>query len=183
MSNTLFEELDGNGAVISECGIYRYTLTRQWGDGPCVAFLMFNPSVANAEISDATVRKCIGFSKRWGYGRLIVLNLFAIRNRDPKAVGRMGLDAVGPLNDYWINEYVKECREVICAWGCGEHFRASKHSGLTSLDYRPTSLLRNLRAAHPDLPFMCLGYREDKHPRHPLMLSYETQRIPFGENR
>jgi hypothetical protein len=181
--NGLFEEFSGSGAVISDDDLFRYTLTREWASGPSVGFLMFNPSVADASINDATIRKCMGFARRWGYGRLVVLNLFAIRSRDPKAVGRMGLDAIGPMNDAWINESVKGCQEVICAWGCGEHFRASKHSGLKNLDFRPTDLLRNLRASHPKLPLMCLGYREDGHPRHPLMLSYETQRIPFGGNQ
>jgi hypothetical protein len=178
--NNLFEQIDGSGAVISEDGLFRYTLTRRWSDAPLCGWLCFNPSTADSSIDDASIRKMVGFSKRWGYGRLVVLNLFAIRSRDPKAVGRMGLDAIGPMNDVWINESVKECQEVICAWGCGEHFRVSKHSGLKNLDFRPTDLLRNLRASHPKLPFMCLGYREDGHPRHPLMLSYETQRIPFG---
>lgn len=183
--NGLFEELGdiGSGAEISDDELYRYTLTRQWSNGPCLAWLCFNPSTATATEADQSIRKMVGFSRKWGYGRMVVLNLFAIRNRDPRAVGRMGLDAVGPMNDYWINESLKECRELICAWGCGEHFRASKHTGLKSLDFRPVTLIQNLRGAYPNLPIQCLGYREDRHPRHPLMLSYETQRIPFGGNK
>lgn len=179
--NNLFESIDGRRAEISEDQLYRYTLVREWSNGDRIAWLCFNPSTADSSTDDASIRKMVGFSKRWGYGSMVVLNLFAFRNRDPKAVGSMGVDAIGIMNDFWISESLKGCSELICAWGCGEHFRASKHTGLRSLDFRPKLLLSNLRGAFPNLSIQCLGYREDGHPRHPLMLSYETQRIPFGE--
>jgi len=95
--NALFAGFDGRGTELSPCGIYRYTLTREWEDGRCVAWLMFNPSNADATDDDATIRKCIGFSKRWGYGRMAVVNLYGVRSRDPKTVAKTA-DPVGPLN-------------------------------------------------------------------------------------
>lgn len=174
--NGLFDELSGSGAgaEISDDQLYRYTLTRQWSDGPCVAWLCFNPSTADATEDDASIRKMVGFSRRWGYGRMVVLNLFAIRSRDPKAVFRMGDSAVGPLNDYWILQSVRESRELICAWGCAQHApdinRRIEHvcNMIDARKVRMGPLKRN-----------CLGYRQDNHPRHPLMLKYETQREPF----
>lgn len=182
--STLFPELDGCRAEISDDGLYRYTLTREWGDGSCVSWLCFNPSTATAEQDDASIRKMVGFSKRWGYGRLVVLNLFAIRSTNPRRVPRMGSSAIGPMNDYWICESLKESRELLCAWGCGEHFKTDKYSDVSSLDFRPHSLLPNLRSKFPELRHNCLGYRKDGHPRHPLMLSYDTPRQPFAwENK
>ena len=168
MSNTLFAGLKDRGAELSPCGIYRYTLTREWEDGRCVAWLMFNPSTADAEQDDATIRKCVGFSKRWGYGRMVVVNLYAVRSRDPKAIARI-IDPVGPLNNYWITESFKEAREIVCAWGCAQH--------AVRIGRRIDEVMKIAHAA--DVPTICLGQRRDYHPRHPLMLPYSTERSPY----
>jgi hypothetical protein len=52
---------------LSDCGTYRYELWRRWAEGPHVLFVMLNPSTADAVTDDATIRKCIGYAKRWGY--------------------------------------------------------------------------------------------------------------------
>lgn len=173
--SSLFAGLDGCDAEFSSDQIYRYTLTRQWSDGPCVAWIMFNPSTATAEQDDPTIRKCVGFSKRWGYGRMVILNLYAIRSTDPRAVRRMGVSAVGPLNDHWISEASKNAREVIFAWGCGQH--------VADEDMQARISKVSIQISLPDFPHLtpisCLGFRKDGHPRHPLMLSYETLREPF----
>lgn len=72
------------GALISECGLYRYWLKRVWDPSkPKALFIMLNPSTADANIDDATIRKCIGFSERLGFGGFYVINLSAFRARDP----------------------------------------------------------------------------------------------------
>lgn len=170
--NSLFEEIDGCGAEFSDDEVYRYTLTRQWSDGPCVAFLMFNPSTATATTEDPTIRKCIGFARRWGYGKLVVLNLYAIRSTDPKAVKRMELSAVGPLNDFWIVKTINNVREIIYAWGCAQH--------APDIENRMLEVTKYIRTVTGDqFPINCLGYRQDGHPRHPLMLKYDTPRERF----
>jgi hypothetical protein len=170
--NGLFEELDDAGARLSDDKIYRYTLTRKWKDGQCIAWLMFNPSVADKEILDNTIRRCIGFSKLWGYGRLVVLNLYAVRNPNPRAVTRMGSSAVGPMNDFWIVEALKESRELICAWGCAQH--------APEIGKRIAHVMELIKEYREYTPINCLGYRKDGHPRHPLMLPYDTAREPFN---
>ncbi len=166
--STLFEGLEESSAELSPCGIYRYTLTREWEDGRCVAWLMFNPSTADATEDDATIRKCIGFSKRWGYGRMIVVNLYAVRSRDPKAVART-VDPVGPLNNYWTREAIGESRELICAWGCAQHM-----PGIGNRINEVMAIAREEKVAT-----LCLGQRRDSHPRHPLMLPYATERESY----
>lgn len=168
MADTLFSGLDDRSAELSPCGIYRYALTREWDDGRCVAWLMFNPSTANATEDDATIRKCVGFSKRWGYGRMIVVNLYAVRNRDPKAVART-VDPVGPMNDYWIRQAFGESRQVVCAWGCAQH--------MPSIGQRIIDVLAFAELERCET--VCLGRRGDGHPRHPLMLSYSTERQTY----
>ncbi|WP_131822315.1 DUF1643 domain-containing protein, partial [Mycobacteroides chelonae] len=70
-----FSLFPGSGrAVISADGLYRYELHRSWRAGPVVEFIMLNPSTADAEVDDATIRRCIGFAKQWGYGALVVRN-------------------------------------------------------------------------------------------------------------
>ncbi len=73
-------------AVISDCGRYRYRLTRRWGDGPLLSFIMLNPSTADAEVDDPTIRRCMGFARRDGYGGIVVGNLYAFRTTKPKAL-------------------------------------------------------------------------------------------------
>lgn len=160
-------------ANISPCGNWRYTLTRDWrdDDNPCMGFLMFNPSTADASEDDHTIRKCIGFAKEWGYGGIVVVNLFAIRGRDPKIVSRVA-DPVGPLNNYHIIKALNPCEQVIFAWGCSAHFpdRNKTRSG---------ELKQLLEKELPALDIMCLGRSKDGSPRHPLMLPYTTGRERF----
>jgi hypothetical protein len=71
-------------AVLSDCGLYRYVLTRQVGpQNRIITFIMLNPSTADAVKNDQTIRKCIGFARLWECGRLVVVNLFAFRTTDP----------------------------------------------------------------------------------------------------
>jgi hypothetical protein len=159
-------------AVLSECGRYRYRLYRSWSAGPFVVFLMFNPSTADAKEDDPTIRKCIGFARRWKYPGLTVVNLFALRSTDPRAIGRaLYADAVGPDNDEAILTACATAKEVISAWGCGQHMKS--HSD------RPAKVLRMVRATYPRLAIQCLGRSSDGSPRHPLMLAYSTERQPF----
>lgn len=157
-------------AELSSCGKYRYRLYRSWGDGPFVVFVMFNPSTADAEIDDPTIRKCIGFAKSWGINGICVVNLFAFRSTDPRTIGKMlYADAVGPKNDEAILTSCATASEVVFAWGCGQHMKS--HSD------RVSKVRRLIRNTYPYLPINCLGKSKDGQPRHPLMLSYSTAKV------
>jgi hypothetical protein len=155
-------------ASLSPDGVYRYILERCWSPGPTVCWIMFNPSTADHLRDDATIRKCIGFSRRWGYGRLIVVNLFALRSRDPRNL--ISFPPIGPQNDFFIDwAFGQTTEEVICAWGCTEHIPSSESRRIHQV----------LALLPPRISMRTLGRRKDGQPRHPLMLSYETEREPF----
>jgi hypothetical protein len=162
-----------SGAVLSECGTYRYRLDRWWDDGQCVAWLMLNPSTADASTDDATIRKCKGFSKRWGYGRMIVVNLFALRSTDPRRLAK-NTDPVGPENDWYLQQAFQDAREIVCAWGCNQHLTPELRKRI------PRVLSLAVDEHLPDR-IVCLGYSKDGTPRHPLMLGYDTERRIYGE--
>ncbi len=167
MSASLTLPLEDN-AVISACGSYRYLLTRQVGSGSRTAtFVMLNPSTADATNDDPTIRRCIGFARQWGCGRLAVLNLFAIRATDPADMKRAA-DPVGPENRDWFDRTlsVPDAGPVICAWGVhGEH-RGQDQTVLGWL------------AGYGFEP-LALGVTRDGHPKHPLYLPKSAEPLPF----
>lgn len=79
------------------------------------------PSVsahADAERDDATIRRCIGFSRRWGFGGIVVVNLFAYRATDPARLYDLSLEeAVGPENDAQVLAVCEQYETIIAAWG------------------------------------------------------------------
>lgn len=149
-------------AVLSDCGKYRYVLSRTWGTGAPMVFVMLNPSTADADKDDATIRKCIGFAKHFGYRGIRVVNLFAWRSRDPKALREaLDRDTVGPDNDEWIRrETAYSLHPVVAAWGAnGRHFSTRVRRVLGVIN-RPVQALR---------------VTKDGHPEHPVMLPYDLK--------
>jgi hypothetical protein len=101
---------------------HRYFLGRELiGNGGRVNFVMLNPSTADDVFDDATIRRCIGFAKRWGFSQLAVTNLFAWPATNPKDLKAMLAkdpdQAIGAENDYWIKETAKISNQIVCAWG------------------------------------------------------------------
>jgi hypothetical protein len=164
MTADLFTRSD---AVLSPCGRYRYRLTRTWDDGRPAAFVMLNPSTADADRDDPTVRRCVAFARAWGCAGLVVVNLFAFRATDPYAMREQGAAAVGPENDAHIRAAVIECSPVVCAWGA--------HGGFLLRDAAVRELIRR-----SGLPWgMCLGLTKGGHPRHPLYVPATTLPVPY----
>ena len=77
---------------------------------------MLNPSTADAERDDPTIRRCIGFSRAWGFGGAEMVNLFALRSTDPGRL-REAADPVGPGNVAHIADAARGATQVIAAWG------------------------------------------------------------------
>ena len=92
-------------AVLSECKKYRYMLRRVWDrTKPACLFIGLNPSTADATVDDPTIRRCVGFADSWGYGELVVGNLYAFRATKPKDMFNQD-DPVGPFNDLWLKKW------------------------------------------------------------------------------
>jgi hypothetical protein len=111
-----------SGAQFSRCRRWRYLLWRRWDENQPVAnFLMLNPSTADELKLDPSCTRARNYAERWGYGGLIVTNIFGWRATDPKVMKSVK-DPVGRGNDAAILRAAREARIVVCAWGNhGEH--------------------------------------------------------------
>ena len=145
-------------AMISACGQYRYSLVRQWDrTKPYLPFVMLNPSTADAEQDDPTIRRCMSFARREGCGGIVVVNLYALRSTDPKRLREVE-DPVGPFNKRVIYDAGIVAAEagvpVICAWGLNDITQAAGGA--------------LVQAREAGARIMCLGKTAGGHPRHPL---------------
>lgn len=156
-------------AHISDCGLYRYRLSRSWGPQQTLSFVMLNPSTADASIDDPTIRRCMGFARREGAGGIVVVNLYALRATDPAEL-RKTKDPFGPDNRANIKaiglEAVAACMPVVCAWGMG--------GWVKSADMATIHLLQSTGAK-----LVCLGKTKGGHPKHPLYIKGDQPLVPF----
>lgn len=155
-------------ATFSACRRYRFTLTRSWGQ-PTDPFLMvigLNPSTADAAQDDPTIRRCIGFARDWGFGHLVMTNLFTIRTKDP-AIMRAEPQPVGQGNDDVLVGIANRAGLVLAAWGV--------HGGHQG---RAAAVFRRLRKEGRTIK--SLGTTMDGFPRHPLYVRKDKQPIPYN---
>lgn len=150
-------------AVISDCGLYRYELRRRWSDGPLLEWVMLNPSTADSDIDDPTIRRCIGFAKAWGFNGIRVCNLFALRATDPAELSNPMIDPTGPDNHHHLR--IERGPITVCAWG--------SHP---VIEKRATA---HLRLAAREGALMCLGYNKDGSPKHPLYVAKTAAARPW----
>ncbi|WP_065321735.1 DUF1643 domain-containing protein [Tritonibacter mobilis] len=150
-------------AVISDCGKYRYRLTRRWGDGPTCGFIMLNPSTADAEADDPTIRRCISFAKREGCGGLVVVNLYAFRATKPADLWALDPEERigGPQAEIELHRAIRDSEIMIAAWGAdtkrAEHWIVERFGS----------------------QLMCLGKTKQGQPRHPLYVKGDAPLIPL----
>jgi hypothetical protein len=156
MPDQLAIETAASSAVVSECGRYRYELRRIWdASGPLLEFIMLNPSTADASVDDNTIRRCIAFAKRWGYGGIVVRNLYAWRATNPAELVNLE-DPVGPENRAYLSRADADC--TIVAWGA--HPAAVGWWNGYPFGWQPKVIQR------PAL--FCLGTNANGSPKHPL---------------
>ena len=162
-------------AQFNEERTHRYTLLRHWsGNKPPVNLLMCNPSTADENVLDPTVKRCLDYAQRWGYGSLWVTNLFAFRSTEPEGLFDVN-DPVGDENDYYIQFTANFCYErgglTVCAWGSIPILRRI----LPIRAQQVKDMLRHSGA----IQLYCLKQNKDGQPAHPLYLPKTLTPIPF----
>lgn len=165
-------------AIFSKCGKYRHLLERMWMpavDDPrpqfskgFILWVMFNPSTADRDVDDATVRRCMAFSMREGFIKLKIVNLHDYIATDPAELLAQGINSRS--HQYWerhVYPQMLAAEKTVFAWGAhatwgdaaGIHTHAVKyleHRGR----YKPV--------------FYSLGVTNKGMPKHPLYLSKDT---------
>lgn len=143
--------------------VYRYRLTRVWKVSlPAVAWIMLNPSTADETEDDRTISRVIDFSRRWGYGSALVVNLFGFRTPSP-ALLRRARDPVGPSNDESVAATVRQSQATIVAWG--NHGSLANPATGVSRSEEMWQLLDKL-----DVDVDMLQLTAQSQPAHPLYL-------------
>lgn len=153
--------------TFSPCHHYRYSLTRDWAPGPRMAAVLLNPSTADADTPDATLTRLVNRAMVAGFGGLTLVNLFALRSPDPRAL-RNAPDPVGPDNGAAIRDGVAGAAMVLCGWG--------NHGSLAGRGAIVAAALRGL-----GLPLWHLGLTQGGAPRHPLYVAAALAARPWTE--
>lgn len=151
------------GAVFSDCRTWRYALWREWDEiASQLVVIGLNPSTADEMQDDPTIRRCIGFAKREGLGKLVMLNLFAFRATQPRDMFA-AIDPIGPQTDTVLRAYATDPRTavVVAAWG---------GNGTPERVAEVASIFSRLE---------CFGRNKDGSPKHPLYLKGDTPIVPF----
>ncbi|WP_150202526.1 DUF1643 domain-containing protein [Streptococcus constellatus] len=150
-------------AIISKDKIYRYKLSRTWDSTkPTILFIGLNPSIADENVDDPTITRCINFAKDWGYGTLLMANLFAFRSTYPKDIYLID-DPIGKDNDHYLLECVTQSDLIVACWGNnGTYMNREKVI---------TELVPNL---------YCLQKNKNGTPHHPLRPPRNIHPVPFN---
>ncbi len=125
---------------------------------------MLNPSKADENANDPTIRRCIGYAKSWGYGGIYVTNLFALRATNPDELywnthPESAKDAPDE-NFKWVRKTATFCPLIIFAWGAHGTYRKQDE---------------NIRKILIGFTPYCLGKTLKGQPKHPLYLPKEKE--------
>ena len=136
----------------------RYGYAHIWGSGELVLWLMFNPGTGESENRRRnTFERCKSWSKAWGYGGLLIGNLFATRTKSAKLLAASDQRA-DPLNEQAVRYLQAKAEETIVAWG---------------------GKAKRLSFAGEIVNAKCLGVTADGSPRHPLYVRRQSVRTPW----
>lgn len=157
-------------AVLSADGKYRYILTREMEPlakpQRSLTWVMLNPSTADAEKDDPTIRRVRSFSLAWGATRFAVVNLYAFRATKPADLPASMEERHGPEWEYWTTRAIGEADGVMFAWGA----HPSAVEGAAALEALYLQLGKGI---------MCLGRTKHGAPRHPLYVLTGTSPEPY----
>ena len=161
-----------SSAQFSTCKNYRWRLTRHINYSKKeLIFIGLNPSLATKDHNDPTLKRLVGFSECWGYGSLVVINLFARISKSPKDLSFCE-DPVGKKNDFvlnkWINYWSKnDFCELWIGWGING-----------KLMNRNEKILQRIKKSSK-VPYV-IGLTKYGHPKHPLYISNQKKLFQFN---
>lgn len=142
-------------AIFSKDRIHRYVLIREWDlSKPSLMIVALNPSTADEKKNDPTVTRCIGFAKKWGFGKLLMMNIFAFRATLPKDLFNSE-NPIGDENDHWLKKLIKQADKVVLAYGNHGKFK-NRHDEILKMIDNP----------------YCIKKTKTEMPGHPLYLKY-----------
>jgi hypothetical protein len=163
---------------------YRYLLGRRWGSGPALPWIMLNPSAADDAGDDPTTRRVISFSRSWGYGACVVVNLFAFRSASPVALTTT-VEPVGRRNTGVVRWAIEDAAasgidRIVVGWGV----HGQRWLGADDERGRRVRRLMSSAAARwtvGGLRPVTLGITMGGAPRHPLYVPSATKPSPFAD--
>ena len=134
-----------------------------------MAFIGLNPSTADANKDDPTVRRCINFAKAWGFDGFEMLNLWPHRSTDPAGLWPelgffSGLPEAG-------TDALEEClaegavKLVVAAWGAAPKGGKRGREHVTSQGGSMAAICRD-----EGVPMGALKLTKQGFPGHPLYL-------------
>lgn len=125
---------------------------------------MHNPSTADGEKDDATLRRIIRYTRDWGYGGLYVGNLSPQRTSDKKRVKSVNKE-INELNTIYIKSMMELTGLWVHAYGLPS-FKVPKKF------YR--TFIKNPKKIH------YLTLTKEGYPGHPLRLSAQLKPQPYN---
>lgn len=153
-------------AVLSPDRVYRYELWRQWDDKlRRLLVIGLNPSTADETVDDPTIKKCVRYAQRWGFGALCMANLFAFRATQPKDMMAAG-DPIGPDNDITLAALAGSMDTIVAAWGAHGNYRDRSLVVMRMFEGRTVCCLDIVKNGEPKHPLYCRddqplrGYRK-----------------------
>lgn len=164
-----------SGATLSIDGLYRYRLWRSWEGGPRLGWVMLNPSTADANLDDQTIKRCCHYARRDGFGGIEVANLFAWRATKPFDLPEDYATAYGPENAEALDNLFARCATVVLAWGATLRTVVGKRPTWPWLPEIVGPI--TYRADLVSVELRCLGFTSDGSPRHPSRLDNDA---PFA---
>lgn len=152
------------GADFSDCKLYRYSLWRIWDESkPFIMFIGLNPSTANADTDDPTIRRVKSIAENLGYGGVYMCNCFSYISTNPNFLKNESLEAM-VRNGVIIARVAKSCADIIFAWG---NFSIVRDMGL---DQKLSEIFPQAKALH---------INKNGSPKHPLYCRKDIVPVPF----
>ncbi len=157
---------ESSTCVFSPDLLYRYLLTHIWNTvqfPKLVMWIGLNPSTADEQQLDPTLRRVKGFSQSWGFDGFVMTNVFAYRATDPRVM-MAASDPIGPDNDHHLMAIAAQTSLIVACWGVHARHRGRDETVKGLLSGRLTAL----------------KVTKDGAPGHPLYLPKTLQPFPYA---